>query len=352
MAPPPLERNDLYAKDSWKTRTTGSWRLPRRTRRATYACWTLVIATVYFIVTSATSWRVQVPQYFEKKPEALIQIRFPRLYNTLSQVAGNGGIKRWNRNVVYMAANLTAASKLAGLACEMGEYRRTNVHFAFLGFDDIDLDDFRHINGLPQSDDVNGCRIYFHDARPERSSELNVERQKVSTKSAFRHVLRFIHPQAVFIDPTREADWFLQIARDKARQMDSTLVELPDRFNEDLQWLARLDGGSLNGMCPLRSPRATPCRPVDPRFMTSHPPLIPTRISRPPLTPPSLVKTHLQHPNPRRYPRWQPGTSPPFHCFRMVPHPSAASHIDHDHHVPSRSRPPFYQAVLAELLLA
>ncbi|KAI5820986.1 hypothetical protein BZA77DRAFT_273748 [Pyronema omphalodes] len=246
MAPPPLDRNDLYAKDSWKTRTTASWRLPRRTRRATYACWTLVIATVYFIVTSATSWRVQVPQYFETKPEPLIQIRFPRLYNSLSQVAGNGGIKRWNRNVVYMAANLTAASKLAGLACEMGEYRRTNVHFAFLGFDDIDLDDFRHINGLPQSDDINGCRIYFHDARPERSSELNVERQKVSTKSAFRHILRFIHPQAVFIDPTREADWFLQIARDKARQMDSTLIELPDRFNEDLQWMARLDGGSLN----------------------------------------------------------------------------------------------------------
>ena len=239
---PHLDRRELHSRQ-WKSRST-IFRLPRRTRRATYICFALVITAFYLLLSSATTW--QVPAYFESK-QPLVPIRFPNLYSSLSKVVGSGSKRKWNLNVIFVAANLTAASKLAGMACEMADYRRVNVHLAFLGFDSLNLDEFRKINGLPAEDATEGCLVSFHDARPEFAELLPLERRKIAAKNAFRHINKFMHPQAIFMDPTHEEGWFLDIAREKAKQLEDVLIELPEDPADDLKWISRLDAGSLSG---------------------------------------------------------------------------------------------------------
>jgi hypothetical protein len=184
--------------------------------------------------------------------EPLIPIRFPHLYLTLSRVVGSGGSRKWNRNVIFVAGNLTAASKLAGIACDMAEYRRSNVHLALMGFDTLGVDEFRRLNGLPEDEEAEGCRIFLHDARPASAERLPLERRKVAVKSAFRHINEFMHPQAVLVDFSNEEKWFLEIAKEKTGQMDTTLVELGRNAVDDLKWITRLDSGSLHGSLHLQ----------------------------------------------------------------------------------------------------
>jgi len=252
MAPLPLDRDDAKWDKDWKSRsTTPSFRLPRRTRRATYLCWAVVLAVVYFLVNSATRWTVPDANSFFKAPEPFIPLRFPNLYSTLQRVVGGVSSSRWNRNVVFVAGNLTAASKMAGVACDMAEFRRSNVHLALMGFDTFDLDDFRRINGLPaeedEDDETKGCTIFLHDARPDHAEQLSLERRKVASKSALRHINEFIHPQAFLVDILNEEKWFLDIVKEKSVQMKRTLIELGANSVDDLKWITRLDSGSLNG---------------------------------------------------------------------------------------------------------
>ncbi|KAI5804971.1 hypothetical protein EDC01DRAFT_641516 [Geopyxis carbonaria] len=236
---PPLDRSDLY----WKGRSSSSYfRFPRRTRRTTCALLAVITFIVYQLFKTSTStaqW--QVPSYFESS-ERQVAIRFPKLYRTLAAVPGT---RRRNRNVVFAAANLTAASKMSGIACEMSKFGRSNVHIAMMGFDGLELDEFKIINGIPLDIDDPDCSIYFHDARPEFAEELPLARRKIAVKSAFRHIGNMMHPQAIIIDPAREDDWFIDIATEKAQQMDLTIIKLPANAIDDTQWITRLDSGSL-----------------------------------------------------------------------------------------------------------
>jgi hypothetical protein len=167
-------------------------------------------------------------------------------------VIGGGGSRKFNRNVIFVAGNLTAASKLAGIACDMAEYRRSNVHLALVGFDSLSLDDFRQWNGLSEVGKEEGCRVTLHDARPDFGERLPLDRQKIALKSAFRHINDFMHPQAVFVDTANEAEWFLEIAKEKVEQMGTALVELDKHAVDDLKWITRLDSGSLHGSLHFR----------------------------------------------------------------------------------------------------
>lgn len=241
---PPLDRSDLY----WKSRSSSYFRFPRRTRRTT--CALLVVITFIFYQlfnTSTPNSQWQVPSYFEP-PERQVPIRFPKLYRTLAAVPGT---QRHNRNVVFAAANLTAASKMAGIACEMSKFARSNVHIAMMGFDGLELNEFKTINGIPLNMDDPDCSIYFHDARPEFAEELPLARRKIAVKSAFHHIGNIMCPQAIIIDPTREDDWFVNIATEKAQQMDLTIIKLPVNAIDDTRWITRLDSGSLKGRTSL-----------------------------------------------------------------------------------------------------
>jgi len=241
---PPLERKELYHHKSWRSRSRNYFRLPRRTRRATYLCVALVFAVFYLLLRSATQWHIPTG-YFAPEEPPVIPIRFPNLYSTLSQIIGNGGARKYNRNVVFVAANLTAASRLAGVACEMAPFRKSNVHLALVGFDTIDLEDFQRINGLPLEDDE-GCRVHFHDARPLSAEVLPLERQQTAVRWALRHINDFMHPQAVLVDTTNEEQWFVDVAKEKTNQFQTTLIQLSEKSMGDLKWITRLSSGSLH----------------------------------------------------------------------------------------------------------
>jgi hypothetical protein len=57
-----------------------------------------------------------------------------------------------------------------------------------------------------------------------------------------------MHPQALLIDTTAaEEYWFLAGVRDQIRSQNIPLIELPERPNARLGWLADLDSASLAG---------------------------------------------------------------------------------------------------------
>lgn len=244
---PPLDRKDL-----WKGRSSRSWfRLPRRTRRATYVCWALIIAIFYMILrqsTDTTTWDLPSVSYFDQAPEEFIPIRFPNLYHTLVQAPGT---RRRNRNVLFAANNLTAASKMAGIACEMAEYRRSHVHIALMGFDTLDVDDFKEMNGLALDDDDSNCQVFFHDARADGGERMSKERRIIAVKSAFKHIGTLMRPQAVLVDPLRDDKWFIDVAREKCKQIGMSFIELPEDVSGGLSWITRLDSASIQGMSQI-----------------------------------------------------------------------------------------------------
>ncbi|KAF8543522.1 hypothetical protein BDD12DRAFT_725933 [Trichophaea hybrida] len=203
-----------------------------------------MILTFYLLVNSATRWVVPGAEYFETN-QPLNDLRFPSLYTSLSQV-GSSGKRKWNHNIIFVAGNLTAASIVTGLACEMAQYRKNNVHIVFMGFDTLHLDAFRRINGLPGKDDLDGCTVYFHDARPEFAQHLTRNWQKIAVQSALQHINNFMHPQALIVAPKHEEEWFMDIVKEKSKELELVLIELPTDTTEDVNWIARLDSASLN----------------------------------------------------------------------------------------------------------
>ena len=118
-----------------------------------------------------------------------------------------------------------------------------------MGFDDLDIDEFKVINGLSLDGDDRSCQIYFHDARPMNGDKLSQRRRIVAMKSAFRHIGTLMGPQAVIVDPNHEEKWFLDIAREKCKQIGMTFIELPTEVTSSgLNWITRLDHGSLRGV--------------------------------------------------------------------------------------------------------
>jgi hypothetical protein len=75
---------------------------------------------------------------------------------------------------------------------------------------------------------------------------------RVSVAAALAHINHFMHPQAVFIDKSEEEDeYFVRAMREKARDLNKPLIELPENSVEDLMWMTRLDSGSLAGKSEL-----------------------------------------------------------------------------------------------------
>jgi len=100
-------------------------------------------------------------------------IKFYQLASSLHAFAKSKGPERINRNVVssgrllfihrannmqlFAAASLKSASTLLPIACEMAIRERNDVHFAFMGRDDISMDMLKSINGVAKE-----CKIIYH----------------------------------------------------------------------------------------------------------------------------------------------------------------------------------------------
>lgn len=84
-------------------------------------------------------------------------IKFFDLASTLHAAGRMSGSSPYNQNVLFAAASLKSAAILLPIACEMAIQERNDVHFAFLGRDDISMDLLKSVNGVGKD-----CRIMFH----------------------------------------------------------------------------------------------------------------------------------------------------------------------------------------------
>ena len=78
-----------------------------------------------------------------------------------------------------------------------------------------------------------------------------------SVSRAMLHMYTFIHPHVYVSDELhREEATFANPLRARVRQVQRTLIELPDRGASAMMWMARLDSNSLSGFV---SPTSTLC---------------------------------------------------------------------------------------------
>jgi hypothetical protein len=85
-------------------------------------------------------------------------IKYYDLASSLNAIAKNtkgGGLS--TRHVLFAASNVKSAGILLPLACEMANFKRNDVHFAFMGRDDISIDLLKQVNGVKA-----GCDVWFH----------------------------------------------------------------------------------------------------------------------------------------------------------------------------------------------
>jgi hypothetical protein len=108
---------------------------------------------------------VQKPRHGEAVPRTYDgQIRFFRLASSLrSSASATGGYEKKNRNILFAMSSLKSASTLLPMVCEMSQWNRNHVHAAFMGREDIPVDDLLEINGI----DKVKCPAVWHDARPD-----------------------------------------------------------------------------------------------------------------------------------------------------------------------------------------
>lgn len=110
---------------------------------------------------------VQKPRHGDATPHTYGgQVRFFRLARTLRSAASHtNGYERRNRNVLFVVSSLKSASTLVPMICDMSTGNRNYVHAAFMGREDIALEDLLEINGV----DKEKCPAVWHDARPDYS---------------------------------------------------------------------------------------------------------------------------------------------------------------------------------------
>ena len=94
-------------------------------------------------------------------------VSFYKLALTLHGVASLAGRYGRNKNILFAASSLKSASEIMPLACEMASLKNNDVHFAFMGRDDLEISEIKEINGINDDD----CNVHWH-GRNIRSSAL------------------------------------------------------------------------------------------------------------------------------------------------------------------------------------
>lgn len=234
----------------------------RRNRRTTACIAAVIVLGLYYLLHSVTyHWEPPLDPFDDhdgfapyyqynpvlgaaENPESTIvvpKIRFPYLYSSLS-TSSAAGLRAWNRNVLYVAADIKAAGRLAVTACEMSKHRRVDVHFALLGDSSTKVEDFQNLSGLGRDGD---CRVTFHDGTT--IALLTKPLLGKAVKYAMMHMHRFLHPQVMFIDKQNENEVVLRAIKEAATQYGAPIIELPENAAENLRWMTRLSSQSLQG---------------------------------------------------------------------------------------------------------
>ncbi|KAK7527222.1 uncharacterized protein IWZ02DRAFT_445697 [Phyllosticta citriasiana] len=170
------------------------------------------------------------------------KIKFFDLAESLHKITSTNGLREKNRNALFAASNLQSVSALLPMACEMAKWNRNFVHFAVMGRNDVPLGDILEVNGI----DKDGCAVIWHDARPDYVLFSSDRRAEAAVKAAMGHIHNFMHPQVVITDdPKREDLSFVKGMAQKTREHNIPIIEIPRNGADTLEWLTRLDTGSL-----------------------------------------------------------------------------------------------------------
>ena len=108
------------------------------------------------------------PPKLDTKDEAKVNhnydgfVKFIPLMPSLQAYSRKMGYSSYNRNVLFLAANLKSASRVIPFACEMSRWNRNIVHFAYMGRDDVTMMELQRINGAGKE-----CEVHWHGTRIE-----------------------------------------------------------------------------------------------------------------------------------------------------------------------------------------
>jgi hypothetical protein len=179
----------------------------------------------------------RIPHTFEGR------IRFYRLARSLRESASQtNGYDKTNRNVLFAVSSLQSASTLLPMICEMSKWSRSHVHAAFMGREDIPLNDLLDINGV----DREKCPTIWHDARPDYMEYSTDARAQSAVISGISHIHNTLHPQAVIMDDSLSEDtFFVRGMRNRTEVLAIPLIEIPKNKWDNFMWITRLDAGSL-----------------------------------------------------------------------------------------------------------
>ncbi|MCJ1313369.1 hypothetical protein MMC25_007047 [Agyrium rufum] len=171
------------------------------------------------------------------------EVAFYWLSSSLYGIANTGGYRPVNKNVLFAAADLRAASRLIPMACEMSRWNRNTVHFAFMGRDEAMISEIQRLNGVGPE-----CGISWHDARPTYSAYSTDRRMETGVMAAISHIHAYMHPQVIIVDdPAGEEQPFVKGMQQMSRELGIELIELPRDAASRMLWFTRLDSGSLKG---------------------------------------------------------------------------------------------------------
>jgi hypothetical protein len=167
------------------------------------------------------------------------RIKFHRLVHSLGTTVGTG---QDTQNVLFVVSNLKSASSLLPLACDMSVQNRNRVHVMLTGRDELTIDDFKNINHISEDD----CSVKWHDGRPEFASYSTEYRMEMSVRASLYHLTSRMKPMVVMTDsPEREDAFFIRGIRQKTRDLNLPLIELPINAAQKLRWISKLDASAL-----------------------------------------------------------------------------------------------------------
>lgn len=85
-------------------------------------------------------------------------VKFYKLAASVHAVANLAGRGGKNKNILFAASNLKSAAAIMPMACEMALQKRNDVHFAFMGREELEIHEIREINSINDDD----CPINWH----------------------------------------------------------------------------------------------------------------------------------------------------------------------------------------------
>jgi hypothetical protein len=180
------------------------------------------------------------------------EMKFYQLPTSMRSAGRMDGWRAKNRNVLFAAASLQAVAVLMPMACEMAKRRSNHVHMAFMGRNDLSVDEMRQVNGI----DREGCQVAFHNARPDYARYSSDLRAESSVTSAYKYIQEYMHPQVVITHAEgEEDDYFIRATKRKSHEYGWPHVQIPSQMppskaslrptTDNLGWISKLDAAAL-----------------------------------------------------------------------------------------------------------